>query len=166
MFFLLLILWIIFNGRFTLEILIFGIVISLLIYIFLCCFMGYGPKKDFNAFLHIFHAIKYAVTLVIEIIKANCIVIRYIYDAKTEPEPLIVHFRKGFRSHFSNEVLANSITLTPGTITVMLDDDEFTVHCLDKDMAEGMDESVFVKQLEAAEKAGLKKTCSKKGGRK
>lgn len=33
-------------------------------------------------------------------------------------------------------MLANSITLTPGTITVSLEDDEYVVHCLDKELAE------------------------------
>ncbi len=166
MFFILLILWLIFSGRFTTEILIFGIVISLLIYVFLCFFMGHGPKKDLHALKLIFRALKYAFTLVVEIIKANCAVIRYVYDAKNEPEPVIVHFKKSFKSNFSNEVLANSITLTPGTITVMLDDDDYTVHCLDKEMAEGLNESVFVKQLEAAENVCTKKNSKKQGGRK
>ena len=42
---------------------------------------------------------------------------------------------------------ANSITLTPGTITVSLTDNEYTVHCLDKELAEGISSSVFVKLL-------------------
>ena len=48
-------------------------------------------------------------------------------------------------------LLANSITLTPGTITVSVEDDRFCVHCLDKELAEGMEDSVFVKLLEEME---------------
>ena len=44
-------------------------------------------------------------------------------------------------------MLANSITLTPGTITVKLSDDEFSVHRLDKSLAVGLSESIFVKLL-------------------
>ncbi|MBO4899565.1 MAG: Na+/H+ antiporter subunit E, partial [Lachnospiraceae bacterium] len=38
--------WILLNGRFTVEILIFGLVISAVVYGFMCRFMGYSPKKD------------------------------------------------------------------------------------------------------------------------
>jgi multicomponent Na+:H+ antiporter subunit E len=48
-------------------------------------------------------------------------------------------------------ILANSITLTPGTITVSLTDDHLLVHCLDKSLAEGMDDSVFVRLLQKME---------------
>ena len=44
-------------------------------------------------------------------------------------------------------VLANSITLTPGTITVSVENDSFCVHCLDRELAEGMEDSVFVELL-------------------
>ena len=49
-------------------------------------------------------------------------------------------------------MLANAITLTPGTITVSLEDNRYTVHCLDESMAEGMNESVFVDYIEKLEK--------------
>lgn len=163
MFFILLLFWLIFNGRFTLEILLFGIVICGLLYTFLCCFMGYSPKKDLKAATHIFRALLYVLMLLVEIIKANCVVIKFIYDQKNEPEPVIVHFKKAFKNYFHNEVLGNSITLTPGTITVELDDDEYTVHCLDKDLAADLDSSVFVKQLEKIEKVNTEKLIKKAG---
>ena len=47
--------------------------------------------------------------------------------------------------------LANAITLTPGTITVLLDDNTYTVHCLDETLAEGMDTSVFVDMIKKCE---------------
>ena len=47
--------------------------------------------------------------------------------------------------------LANSITMTPGTITCDIDDDVFIVHALDVSMSEGMDESTFVEQIKKME---------------
>ncbi len=44
--------------------------------------------------------------------------------------PRIVHFRTRVRSDVARMVLANSITLTPGTITLDLNDDHLTVHWL------------------------------------
>lgn len=44
--------------------------------------------------------------------------------------PRIVHFRTALKSDMARMVLANSITLTPGTITLDLNDDHLTVHWL------------------------------------
>ena len=62
-------------------------------------------------------------------------------------EPVLVRFKTDLKTKEAKVVLANSITLTPGTITVMLEDDEFVVHCLDKELAEGMNHSIFVELL-------------------
>ena len=45
--------------------------------------------------------------------------------------PRVVHFRTRLRSDVARVILANSITLTPGTITLNLDDDHLIVHWLD-----------------------------------
>lgn len=42
------ILWIIFNGRITTEIVIFGLVIAAVMYAFICKFMDYSLKKSFS----------------------------------------------------------------------------------------------------------------------
>ncbi|MFA5545037.1 MAG: Na+/H+ antiporter subunit E [Sphaerochaetaceae bacterium] len=44
--------------------------------------------------------------------------------------PSIVHFKTRLRSDLARMVLANSITLTPGTITLDVNDDHLTVHWL------------------------------------
>ena len=44
-------------------------------------------------------------------------------------------FRTRLRTDAGKVVLANSITLTPGTITVDVEDDVFLVHCLDDSFA-------------------------------
>ena len=67
-------------------------------------------------------------------------------------EPVIVHVHTNLKTEIARVILANSITLTPGTITVSLTDDDLLVHCLDKSLAEGMEDSAFVKLLEEMEK--------------
>lgn len=44
--------------------------------------------------------------------------------------PKVVHFRSRLRSDLARVVLAESITFTPGTITLELDEDHFVVHWL------------------------------------
>mgnify|MGYP003293873687 FL=1 len=56
-------------------------------------------------------------------------------------------FDTPLKSHFLQVILADSITLTPGTITVRLNEEKFEVHCLDESMAKGIDDSIFVKML-------------------
>jgi len=45
--------------------------------------------------------------------------------------PRVVHFRTHLQSDVARVLLANSITLTPGTVTIHLDDDHLIVHWLD-----------------------------------
>jgi len=85
--------------------------------------------------------------LVKEIIKANLAVSHLIFAHNEIVEPVIVRFRTSLKTETARVLLANSITLTPGTITVSLHEDELVVHCLDKSLAEGLEDSVFVELL-------------------
>lgn len=146
--------WIIFNGRITVEILIFGAVISALVFGFICKFMDYSVEKEKGFYKKFLYLVGYALVLVKEIIVANMQVVHMIWTRKEVVEPVIVKFRVNLKTELARVILANSITLTPGTITVLLEENEYTVHCLDKSLAEGMEDSVFVKMLERIEKRG------------
>lgn len=152
MFVIFFLIWIIFNGQFTPEIAAFGLVIAGAIYWFICRFMDYSPRNDLVMCKRFFLLLHYIWVLLKEILKANATVFRMIYSAKYELEPAVVHFTTTLHSEFARVLLANSITLTPGTITVSLKDNEYVVHCLDKELARDIDSSVFVKLLERIEK--------------
>ena len=66
-------------------------------------------------------------------------------------DPVIVRFQTDLKSDAAKVALANSITLTPGTITIGLEGDELIVHALDAELIEGIDESVFVRLLRKME---------------
>jgi multicomponent Na+:H+ antiporter subunit E len=51
-----------------------------------------------------------------------------VLDPRRPPRPGVVHFRTGLRSPAARTLLATSITLVPGTITLNVDGDEFIVH--------------------------------------
>lgn len=148
-------LWIIFNGQFTWEIAILGLFVVALIYAFICKFMDWSFKKDLHMMKFAMFMFGYLLVLIWEIIKANVMTIRMIFTQKYEREPVLVTFKTKIKTPFLRVLLANSITLTPGTITVSLDEEEFTVHALDKDFADGIEDSVFVKLLEKAERLGM-----------
>lgn len=147
----LLVLWVIFNGKITLEILMIGAVVCAGIYGLCCKFMGYSIRKDLRLLKRAPMAIQYVVILIIEILKANRQVLHFIITPKYQIEPEVVHFKSHLKTETARVILANSITLTPGTITIRLEGSDFYVHCLDKEFAQGIDSSIFVELLEKME---------------
>lgn len=139
--------WVILNGKLTWEITIFGIVISLAMYWFTCRFLGYRPAYDLFLLKNSLTILQYILTLIKEIVLANLVMARFVFTHRVLPEPAIVSFRPPLKTAMARTILANSITLTPGTITVDMYDGYYQVHCYDKSMAEGIDSSDFVRLL-------------------
>lgn len=151
MYLLFFLLWIIFNGRVTTEIVCFGLVISAAMYWFICKFMDFSPKRELANIKKIGYLILFLYHLVKEIVIANFATMRLVCTSSRVVEPRLIQFDTHLKSDTSKFLLANAITLTPGTITVSVDGNRFTVHCLDKEMAEGIEDSVFVRILEKLE---------------
>lgn len=154
MFFVYFILWVIFNGQITLEICIFGILIAALLFAFTCKFMDYSVKKELLVIRKLGKLLQYVFTLVWEVIKANLGTVHLILTQKEEIQPVLVSFHSDLKSSTAQTLLANAITLTPGTITVTLKDGDYTVHCLDESLAEGMDQSIFTELVRELEQKG------------
>jgi len=143
--------WVVFNGRLTLEIALFGIAVSAAVFAFLCRFMGYSLEKERRLYRLLPGFFQYLYYLIKEIALANLTVSRLILTRKETVEPVLVHVPANLKTETARVILANSITLTPGTITVSLTGDKLLVHCLDKSLAEGMEDSVFVRLLQKME---------------
>jgi multicomponent Na+:H+ antiporter subunit E len=149
---LLFILWIIFNGKITVEIAVLGIIISFAITIF-CKKFFYKEKRETKHIIkEDFMTVAYIGVLIIEIIKANIAVFSIMLSDKIEIDPCFCYFTTDLKNPIHRILLANSITLTPGTITVELSEKgEYKVHCLDKSFADGINDSIFVKMLRKME---------------
>ena len=152
MFLVFFLIWVIFNGQLTFEIATFGAAVSAVMYLFICKFMGYKPKMDLLLCRKLLLILQYVFVLLKEIVKANYAVIKMILSSRYEIEPVIVRFHTDLKTAPARILLANSITLTPGTITVSLEGDEYVVHCLDKELAKGINSSVFVTLLRRLER--------------
>ena len=146
--------WLVFNGRITLEIALFGAAVTGLMFAFVCKFMDYSWEKERTFYKKLPLFSRYVLLLIREIVKANLVVCRMILTRREVMEPVIVKVHTNLRTETARVILANSITLTPGTITVSLTDRELLVHCLDMTLAEGMEDSEFVKLLEQLEGEG------------
>ncbi len=66
-----------------------------------------------------------------EIVNANISVLRLIMKPEIEVEPRLIRVPVDLRSGLARCVFANSITLTPGTVTVDIEEDGFLIHALD-----------------------------------
>lgn len=139
--------WIIFNANVTLEICIFGLVIAAVLFAFTCKFFDYSIDKEKALLLRLVQFFNYLKVLIIEIIKANQSVISFILSGKEEIKPVLVDFDMEFDNEVAKVLMANSITLTPGTITVELEKNHYVVHALDESLAEGMDTAAFVEKI-------------------
>ena len=143
-----LILWFIFNERVTLELALIGLIVCGLIDLFSWNILGINRRRKIKTYMKLFAGgARYFWNLLKEIFRCNAAVIRLILSPKLEVEPELHIFRSSLKSDTSRVILANSITLTPGTITCDLEGDRFCVHALDSTLGEGVESSEFEKRL-------------------
>ncbi len=154
---LLFLLWVMLNGRFSadagmLQILIVGVFVAGFAYWFAHKALGYTIKSEIRILKKLPILIAYFFLLIKEIIVANFQMIKIVLNKNFQIHPVLVKIKVPLKTRFARVILANSITLTPGTITAELEGDEFIIHCVDTSFSEGMENSSFVKMLERLEK--------------
>lgn len=149
-FIVILLFWLFFNGRATPEVFLIGIVIS-----FLISFVTYraGSKKSFRLDASIsgfiLKRLEYYFFLLTEIVKANIAVMDIILTpSKIDVNPEIIRIKTKIKDKDLNTLLANSITLTPGTITAMIRENELDVLVLDQSFGKDLENLPFIKKLE------------------
>lgn len=146
-------LWILFNGKWTWEVAAFGAVIALALSWFVRRFIATGMnlRRQVSMARRAPDILRYLLLLIKEIAKANIAVIRLILSDRDVVVPTLSSFKASLDSDIARIILADSITLTPGTITVNLRENEYLVHCLDESMASGLPDSEFERQLRILE---------------
>lgn len=152
MYFLLYCFWVILNGRITAEVLLLGLAVVAGVGALAYVLFGYTPRREWQLDRRLPLFAVYMLVLLWEILKANWNMLRVIVSARSSIEPTLVTFRTGLRTGFGRFLLANSITLTPGTITVRMEGDCLTVHCIRRSMLDTSPDSVFerwIRRLEA-----------------
>jgi multicomponent Na+:H+ antiporter subunit E len=87
--------------------------------------------------LQILRFLKYLPWLIYQIILANIHVAYLVLHPKMRLmiDPHIVRFKVGLKTDISITTYANSITLTPGTITILIKEGYFYVHSIDQKVA-------------------------------
>lgn len=82
--------------------------------------------------------ISYLPWLAYQIIIANIDVAKRVLDPEMPIDPVMVTFDSVLKTDLSRTTLANSITLTPGTVTVDIDNNTFLVHALAKGLGDDL----------------------------
>ena len=80
--------------------------------------------------------VAYWAWLVVEIFKANWVVIKACIKADLDINPALVKVKTRGQSDLARTVFANSITLTPGTVSVTIENDKILVHALYEQFAQ------------------------------
>lgn len=143
--------WLLLNSKFTLEVILLGLGILILEALLLWVLFSYTPKTEFRFLRRLPLFLVYLLVLLFEIVKANFKVLLIILFRRIRTNPALRTITVNLNTDFARFMLANSITLTPGTITVSVVGNRFTVHCLSSEMLDGIEESVFVRLLRKME---------------
>ena len=82
------------------------------------------------AFLKFLRFLAYMPWLLYQIIKANIQVASIVLNPKMPIDPVFLQFNTQLKRKVAQVILATSITLTPGTVTMILENGRYTVHAL------------------------------------
>ena len=133
---LLLTFWVVFSGHFDALHLVLGV---------LSCALVTATSTDLlltrtpstRTFLRWWRFAQYVPWLVWQIALANLHVV-YLVFRPDRISPRVVRFKTSLQSDIARVALGNSITLTPGTITLDIVEDEFWVHAVSEQSAAGV----------------------------
>ena len=89
-----------------------------------------------------------------EIAKANVAVARIILHPALPIAPVVLRARTSQRSELGQVIYANSITLTPGTVSVDVEESAIHVHCLTRDLAASIENGDMDRRVSKVEGSG------------
>jgi len=122
--------WVMINNQFQIEVMIIGVILSLLISIVMGSRLIVFNELKFS-FGSVFYTIWYLFVFLTELVKSNLDVARRVLTPSLPINPGIIKTKTVLKSKMGRMILANSITLTPGTLTVDIEDDILYIHCID-----------------------------------
>ncbi len=146
------VLWLLLSGHFT-EPLLLGLgLASVITVVFIAHRMDLADREGHPVHLS-WRALIYWPWLIKEIVMANIEVAKAIARTSMDIEPTVIRLRASQASELGRVIYANSITLTPGTVTIDLEGDELTVHALTRGSKEGLETGEMDRRVTAM--AGL-----------
>lgn len=137
--------WLLLSGYFTPLLISFGVMSVAIV-------VGIGWRMD--VIDHESHPVHltwripaYWAWLLIEIVKANLNVAKTILCFGEPASPNVIKIKATQRTELAQVIYANSITLTPGTISVELENGEITVHALTQGSANDLETGIMDRRV-------------------
>lgn len=138
LFFLLTLFWVTLSSSVSVESVISGILVS--------CFVIVNsqelkfssdelPKFTIKTFFNLFYLL---VVLIIEVLKANYYIAKIVLGPNLKIKPQLIKIEVKPKNDFNRFLYANCITLTPGTLTVDINENCFIVHALTDESAKSL----------------------------
>jgi multicomponent Na+:H+ antiporter subunit E len=122
--------WLAYTSSLIYEDILVGLVLSFFLSLF--TYKSFSNlNSDKNLIVRIINTIKYIPLFIIEMIKANIDVARRVINPSLPINPGIVKVKTDLESDYAKLFLANSITLTPGTLTMDVIEDNLYIHWID-----------------------------------
>lgn len=144
--------WIILSGKFDLFHLILGGISSLIVSLTAADLLFVERQQKLKSrLIEGLHVIPYCVWLLYQIVVANFHVVMLALSSRRmerDLDPYVFTFTTHLKTEFAKFILANSITLTPGTVTIRIDHDIFYVHAISRQAAGDLIESESVSNME------------------
>lgn len=138
-FFILFGLWCVFSGMFDVFHLALGVISCLIITLISGDLFFNSEKITKSHIINGLRFIKYLPWLIYQIIIANIHVAYLVLHPKMPIEPFVLEYKAKLKKDISKVVFANSIILTPGTITMdITKDNVFLVHCISRKVADDL----------------------------
>lgn len=131
--------WVIMSGMFDGFHLTLGVICCLLVALFSHKLLFFGSREG-SWLRPVLGLLTYLPWLFYQIVLASLDVTRIVLHPRMLDliDPQLIHFKTRLKGSFARVTFAQSITLTPGTISVSLHDDEFTVYALTRAGAESL----------------------------
>ena len=132
--------WLLLSGRFDLFHLSLGVISCLLVSYFSHDLLFQDKEKRNGRLSEAFRFVQYIPWLLYEITLANYYISYLALNPRMSEliDPKIIRFKTKLRKDISLVTFANSITLTPGTITIRIVDGDFFVYAISKETASNL----------------------------
>ena len=131
--------WLLLSGHYEPLFIFFGL-FTCTVAVWLAARMGVVDRESVPVQL-LGRAVGYLPWLVWEVFRSNVRVARIILSPSPRVDPSIVHFRASQRTDLGRFIYANSITLTPGTVTTGVTGDDIEVHAIVQSEVDGSEEN-------------------------
>lgn len=144
-------LWVLLSGHFEPLLLFLGVV-STAVSVYIAWRMDVVDHEGVPV-LHLnMRFFTYLPWLVWEVWLCNVAVARVVLRPKLRISPTLIRFKAAQRTELGRVIMANSVTMTPGTITVAVTGDELHVHALYREASDGMEEGEMNRRVAEMER--------------